>query len=277
MVLSAREKREFEQNGFLLLDGAVDDRLVSAARQTVRSSLDVDFDDPAALQDSESPGQLASDLGGKYVLGDVLPSAAPMKEIVRQAVPYAEELVGDRLVTDLNATMSDDVLHNRGLNPIVKYPAAGVDWRDPNCVGENAPYAGPNGHLDGYAGEDKQRPWTIGVTVLLDRVQPRGGGTVVWPGSHRIVQDRVREHSLQDFQGGPPEDMEFGRPFEVAGPPGTLMLWHNKLLHGSVDNHSPNVRMMGFARLCRDDVLDIYEDAAENIWKYWDGIDGDAV
>jgi hypothetical protein len=273
MVLDTREKREFKQNGFLLLDDAIDDRLVTAAREVVRESLDVDLDDTETLQNTEGPGQLARDIGGEYVLGDALTSAAPMKEIVRQAFPYAEDLVGDRLVTDLEATMSDDVLHNRGLNPIIKYPTAEADWEDPNCVGENAPYTPPNGHLDGYSGEDKQRPWTVGVTVLLDRIQPRGGGTVVWPGSHRVVQDRVREHSLQEFQGGPPTDLEFGRPFELAGPPGTLMLWHNKLLHGSVNNYSPNVRMMGFARLCRDDVLEVYEDAAENIWKYWDGID----
>ena len=29
------------------------------------------------------------------------------------------------------------------------------------------------------------RVFSLGATVYLDHVQPRGGGTYIWPGSHR--------------------------------------------------------------------------------------------
>ena len=46
------------------------------------------------------------------------------------------------------------------------------------------------GHIEGYRGASKGGPtpqWMVGATFYLEDVAPGGGGTCVWPRSHRAV------------------------------------------------------------------------------------------
>jgi hypothetical protein len=273
MLLSDAQKREFKQNGFIIVNNAINVDLITWARDTVWDSLPEDPDDINMLLQNENPGIMADDVGGVYLLDEVLSTGKPMKAILQQARLYAEELVGENVLAEPRADLPETCLHNEGVNPIVRYPKPHVDWSDPNGTDKNSPYYGDAGkHVDGYGG-DPTRVWSIGATVLLDHVQPRGGGTLVWPGSHRLMGEYFSEHSVDSLDNNSLPQVEFGEPFEVTGDPGTLLLWHNKLIHTGATNYSPRPRVAAFARLSRADIDEVKEDASGNIWKYWEGME----
>jgi ectoine hydroxylase-related dioxygenase (phytanoyl-CoA dioxygenase family) len=59
---------------------------------------------------------------------------------------------------------------------------------------------------------------------------------------------------------------------QISGEAGTLVLWHNKLVHSSGVNQTPNARLAGFNRMSRDDFDDIKVDAKDKPFEYWDGL-----
>eukprot|EP01048_Picozoa_sp_COSAG05_P012807 COSAG05_NODE_1312_length_5217_cov_2.233685_5_plen_382_part_00 len=98
----------------------------------------------------------------------------------------------------------------------------------------------PEGHVDVF-------PFQLGVEAYLEDVQPRGGGLLVWPGTHT----RVFHHFTRQFSFTP--DGKFRQlskalsqeipPVDCWGPKGTSILFHHRLLHAAQPNFQDTLRL----------------------------------
>ena len=118
----------------------------------------------------------------------------------------------------------------------------------------------------------------VQMFAFLDGVEPRGGGTVVVAGSHRLLNEgRVmlaaemlqrfcREPFFRDlFAEGPDRDRLLGRVgavggvelevVELTGSPGDAYLIDLRLLHSAAPNASDRPRLMATHRFWRADVI----------------------
>ncbi|PSP78937.1 hypothetical protein BRC81_05535 [Halobacteriales archaeon QS_1_68_20] len=255
------QRREFKELGFIVLPGELDSDLISRAREGLKKG---------TPSDREEYDEVADDEDRFKQMTQNIPSAEPFNEINRRMFEYAEELLGeDELVPPGDGTQI-----------ALRYPS-GKSPHDPEAERPRELH----GHLDGYGtgyefGDQIEYASIFGITYL-DRVRPRGGGFTVWPGSHWTAQEYFRDHSLESGRGGLPAIDEDGHwdydrkrndqfdPFEISGPPGTLILAHYKLEHTGGVNHSDSIRMAAIRRFRRKNAQDQKHDAAQNIWKYW--------
>ncbi len=112
-------------------------------------------------------------------------------------------------------------------------------------------------HIDGH-GHGLERPFSFTLLAgifLSDQRRPASGNLWVWPGSHLDHQRLFRERGTRALEsnGGhatlldPP--MSLGRPVEVLGGRGDLLLAHFLLGHNKGGNTSSEVRRTIYYRL----------------------------
>ena len=259
-MLSEHLKRRFVRDGYLLVEDALDEELVAEGRDLLAAELPEDLDDPEALVGvgSRSPSPDADE---------------PFTTVNERLYEYAAELAGDALVAP----------DGPGMQFALRYP------REVR-LGAHHDRTPSFGHLDGYGPNYKETGehggFTVGAVAYFDDVVERGGGFTVWPGSHWVAADYYAEHSFEspgyhgqlpaiDDDGGWDYSRRFdqqARSRELAGDAGSVVLWHNKMVHTAGVNQSPNVRMAGIQRFSREDYEEIKEDAADKPFEYWDGL-----
>ena len=254
--LDASEKAEFKRSGFLVRRGLVDEDVLDAAREAVWDALPYERTQESLL---DSPTRIEN-------AWDDVEDTGPFGEINRQVFPYAEALVGEGLLEEPGERMQIAPRFPEGETQ------QGADAPRPRDL---------HPHVDGYGAdydkeEDEVHPFSVGATVYLNDVVPRGGGFTVWPGSYWNTTRYYAENHFESLghvhQSGVPGDV--GDPFEVDGPAGTVVLWHNKLNHCGGVNRSTNARLAAISRFRREDAREIMYDAADKPWKYWEGMTG---
>jgi len=109
-------------------------------------------------------------------------------------------------------------------------------------------------HIDGFNGGERDAvPGTFTMLAgifLTDESRTNTGNLWVWPGSHLILQNQVRERGTDAFlasKGYPP--IELPEPRVVLGNPGDLLLSHYMLGHNIGGNMSSIIRRMVYYRL----------------------------
>lgn len=290
--LSANQKRSFKRNGFLVLPDAIDDEQYARAREVLWDVIPEDRDDPDSWferngdHDELFHRNSSSDSASRFT------DVEPFEQIFRDVYPYAEELIGKGVLAGpderpaeyclhgghLLASREDGELavdHNGAIGPILQYPSNLVDDR-------SQPFDYRQGwHVDGGTGpyavgtDVTYLPFTLGVAVYFDSVEPRGGGFTVWPGSHRATEEYFQTHTYAEYAangGNVLEGIDLGPAMEITGEAGTLVLWHHNLVHGPAPNHSERVRMAGFQRIARTDIADVNESHLGDCWLQYDAI-----
>lgn len=258
-MLTDEQRRQFVRDGYLVIEDGIDDDLVEAAFAKIADALPEDVDDPEQLR---GVGSRSPDVDADEEIG----------AINQRLYEYGRELVGDELAKP-----------GSGTQLALRYPqelrlSAHHDRR---------PHVG---HLDGFGPGYQQTGqysgFTVAGNVYFDDVPDRGGGFTVWPGSHWVAANYFEDYALNTpGQGGklPAIDDDGGwdtsrflsdqlRSKELNAPAGTVILWHNKLVHTSGVNQSDRIRMAGITRMSRADKDDILEDAADKPFKYWEGV-----
>lgn len=247
--LTDAQRREFERSGFLVVENAVPDDIAVAAGREVESAIPVDPDDREALLAADNEINVWSEIEDREPFGKIL---GGLKS-------YGEELVGEGNVRNLSS----------GMQIAVRYPNSDLMGETP--VVEDL----LTGHVDGYNAAYREtgdvQSFTVGTAVYFDDVPPRGGGLTVWPGSHRQVTEYFASNAYDEMESGNFEQVE-GSPFEITGSAGTVVLFHNKLVHCGGVNVSSKPRFAGFSRLAHPDIDEIADDAADKPWKYWDRV-----
>jgi ectoine hydroxylase-related dioxygenase (phytanoyl-CoA dioxygenase family) len=259
-VLSTQQQRRFKRDGYLVLEDALGDDLVADGRQSLEASVPEDLKTKEGVVGVGSRSPEPSD-------------TEPIETINERLYEYGAALVGDALVEPEGPDMQFALRYPRDIRLAAHHD------RRPDF-----------GHLDGYGGSFKDRGeyggFTVGAVVYFDDVVERGGGFTVWPGSHWVAAEYFSDHSVESpgIHGQLPAiddegDWDYSRRFdeqcrsrELAGDAGTVVLWHNKLVHTAGVNQSPNVRVAGIRRFRREDFDDVKRDAAEKPFAYWPAI-----
>jgi len=288
-LFDEQDRREFKRNGFLVLPGLLDDDLVADARETIAG--DDTPDSGAELQrmmDADDD-ELEIDVEGRRVKtfggadgGVCIASAVheePFRTINERVFEYAEALVGEGQLAPPDASTR-------------------ITLRFPNHEDLLAPDAEQPGdlgtHIDGINATSGDLV-TIGAAIYVDRVQPRGGGFTVWPGSHRLAGRYFETLDPDDYAeagGGLPRWTGDGwdhdgqlrdqyDPIEVSGSAGTVTLWHGHMEHSGGVSLSPGrTRMALFSRFrLSEDLYDIELVAPDPFygWTGMEDVDVDAI
>lgn len=248
-MLTDAQKREFVEEGFLVIPQAIPTEMVEAARRAVNHSIGYVGQGGENLENNRSAFFCAELLEAPVILD--LYNQSPVMTI-------AEELMGQGNV-----------------QPVVRakpYP------RFPLPVGEVPPE--PGGHIDGIgngfngtAKGDYKRGFTaFAVIYLADVLQPYSGNFTVWPKSHRFFADYFQREGHQVLANGVPRLEMPEAPIMVTANAGDLILAHHQLFHAGGPNASPDVRLAVIARLQHKDVAEIGYDAYTDIWREWPGL-----
>lgn len=261
-MLSPDQKREFVRDGVLVIESELDADLVDEARTLLWDELP---------ENSNANHETLIGIGSR---SPDIPADEPFTELNRQLYEYASDLAGEEIPPPDGPNMQ----------LAFRYPR---EFR----LGEHYDRIPSFGHLDGYGPRFKQEGeyggFTVGAVIYFDDVVDRGGGFTVWPGSHWIAANYFEDHHYHapGYHGRLPAIQEDGgwdyanhfdvqaRSREIAAPAGSIILWHNKLMHSSGVNQSENIRMAGIQRFTREDHAEIREDAADKPFKYWSGVD----
>lgn len=271
MELTRGQRARFVRDGYLALDGRIDGDIVEPARNVTQRAM--------ANGDHDTTYQ-----GDRYEHVTGFEDTTPFSRLKHELYADATDLVGDPLERP-----PDEVSIPEDLQVKVKHPES-------VRLGGVAPRRARDGHVDGYgylfrepsletAGEYTYT--TIGVVTYLNDVNPGGGGFTVYPGTHWVAQAYYRNHSLEspghtgtlpaiDDDGG----WDYGRALrdqvrsrEVTGPAGTVVLFHNKLVHGVGVNQRDQPRIAAITRFTHEQGEKRNREAARDIWQLWPGLD----
>jgi hypothetical protein len=124
----------------------------------------------------------------------------------------------------------------------------------------------PQGHCDHHK-------FQVGVVLYLSDVLPDGGGFTVWPGSHYEI---ARHHGslggedrLATFEAAVKEVQRSTKPVEVTGPAGTVVFWHQRLVHTAGINTRRTVRHATLCDFKNEQFLAAADRPNSDMWSTW--------
>ncbi|WP_265112147.1 phytanoyl-CoA dioxygenase family protein [Halosolutus halophilus] len=250
-VLTREQRDRFVHNGFVVLRNAIPqallDEALAVATKTVPEDLN-DFEEMAAGPEDRHYWNTLDDM-------------APFRPLNDHLQEYAEEFVGT------GGLVSPDEFAQIA----VRYPTGEFSSTPDHPM--TTTHGNP--HVDIFDESGELQPFTIAATTYLEDVHPRGGGLTVWPGTHWRIAEYLSEHSLETFSNEAVKQVldSGASPFEVSGPAGTVVLWHNLLVHTGGCNLGRQPRIASFTRFRRHDEEETSQNAARNPFEYWDGVE----
>ena len=248
-MLTEAQKREFYEEGYIKIPGAVSRIMVDAARKAINHSIG-------------AVGQSGEDA-----------------EKFRVAA-YCDELKQTAVMTDLfNRTpvmvVAEQLIGKGRVLPIGNVQMA---LRFPTILGEELPE--PRGHLDGMGNGSNgmakgvyRRGFTAFAVVYLSDVPDANcGNFTVWPKSHRFFESYLKENGHDVLKDGTPRVDLPEPPVQIVGKAGDAIIAHHQIIHTGGPNASPDVRYAAITRLrhvdCEANGNDVYTD----IWREWEGV-----
>lgn len=255
--LTADDKEAFREKGYVIKRDVVTPEQMEAARDVIWDHLPVDRNDPSTWVGKEGSQGMDGHAAFHALVYD-----SPLYSMV-------EELAGKGRLAPLHPPVTSANL---------RFPQGG-EWEEPR-----------GNHMDGHGlGSGVVNNWTVGITLYLNDVKPQGGGTCVWPGTHKHMADYFKTHSrvslgkkfydLPIYEGEPrstrpleildwdEEDYE-----EISGPAGSAMLWHSHLIHSASMNCSDEIRMAIITRFRWTNWDDLKFEDPDDMWAYWEGM-----
>lgn len=234
--LTPEQLARYEEDGYLLASGLIPDPVSHAAAACMWRLLDMDADDPSTW--SQAPKEFEHDAGSNrfelYGIQD-----AEIMECRGEAFMRASaQLLGE----PVDAVHRPDAAQALHLFPVER------EWKAP----------GP--HIDGIPRECGHKsfpgPYRLTTLVYLSDVEPHGGGTLGWPGSHRKIaalaaSDPTRYEYLYQLQ---PDisTLDLGDPVELTPKRGDVLFFRHFWAHGGTTNISTRPRL-AMRYLCSKD------------------------
>ena len=257
---SKQDIASFCENGYIILENMLTDSQISAAQDALWKHIEADRSDTSTWINA---GPRAPDCPDDPALRATL-FDTPLFDMCKELAGDLESEAGE--AQDWNQTT-----HGRTslTGPILVYPT------------DNNAWSLQNPHLDGYGKPiQTSEGFTIGVTVYLNDVKPKGGSFHLWPGSHKKIADHFRTHSLLSFnqhhtkvKPGPlANTLGLGDPVELTGPAGTACLWHGYMVHSGSTNCSEDIRMALISRIRWKHWDKVFFETPDDLWEYWEGI-----
>lgn len=249
MSITVAQKRQFVEEGYLKIPGAVPKHMIETARRAVNYSIGNVGIGGEDLANHRSGFFCAELLDAPFIID--MYNETPVMEI-------AEALMGKGNVLPVARAKT--------------YP------RFPMPLGaEPSP---PRGHIDGIGsgtngtpkGDYKRGFTAFAVVYLVDVPEPFSGNFTVWPKSHRFFADYFKARGHEVLAQGMPRPALPEDPVMITGNAGDFILAHHQVVHGACPNASPNVRLATISRLKHKDADKIGNDAYTEIWREWPGL-----
>lgn len=254
-MLSQEQLAQYDRDGFVLVSGLIPEKTIAGAEAAMWFVLGMERDDPASWSplpgDSDGVATVASQ-------GVVEHFGLKDPALLACCTPAFYEAQSQL------ARKNEDAFHCQRPQPEAVwarsvFPVSG-SWDH------------HSGHADGVHRPFSVFPGSFRVSSLtyLDSGVPQGGGTTVWPGSHRTlreaaVRDPDRYRMLPDLQK-PTQKFELSAPIELTPSRGDVLFFHYLLVHaGSLNTgHKPRFAIRW---MCTCDACRIWEKHGRwNIW-----------
>ena len=192
---------------------------------------------------------------------------------------YCRELTEQPMITDLVRGTPAWSLVESALG-VERAPVPGygqIALRFPSMA-DPPPRSGP--HVDGtYSPHNGVKEGTLAsftmllAVLLSDLPTENCGNFQVWPGSHRIIAEHLKEHGAQTLiQGFNSLGIELPPPVQVTGCMGDIVITHYQLAHTVAANASPHIRYAIFFRISTHDHAEHRFEHVVDLWRDWPGI-----
>lgn len=215
MALSEAQQRQFTEQGYLLVSGLVPPAVAEAAERALWDALHLRPDEPSAWP-------AASSKAAQFDSGQLLACYTP------ELLSAAETLAGEEPGSFRAPSRA---------YAINVFPTAG-EW------------SWPRPHID-HAIKDHghhtfPRAFRMAAMTFLNDVPPHGGGTVVWPGSPRILEQVARadpdKYELMWTLNQELSSLDLGLPVELTPRRGDVLLYGYLCAHAGSMNTSGQPR-----------------------------------
>ena len=206
MSLELQQIRSYAEEGFLLFPEAVDKETVERARQVLAQKV---------AGASENPYHT--------FVRDSAVSACFNQKVCDAAARLAG--VGKKLAPP------------RTVYTVTVFPTA-------------KPWELPAPHIDHAGEEDRHRtfppPFRVGCLIYLTDVQPHGGATIVWPGSHRRLEELAKSNNERyAYLASVHRDIatvDLGCPREITARAGDVLFYQYLCAHSGSSNSGASPR-----------------------------------
>ena len=254
-MLSSEQLAQYDQDGCLLVSGLIPEDTLANAEATMWSVLGMDRDDPTSW--SPLP-EKADGLITNFNRGLVEHFGLQSPELLA-CCTSAFYKVQEQLAQKNPGAFHCQNSQAEAIWTLSVFPISN-DWD----------YI--NGHVDGGFRPTKVFPGSFRVSSLtyLDSGVAQGGGTLIWPGSHRkllqeAIQDPDRYHLLTDFKN-PQQRFGLGEPIELMPERGDVLFFHYLLVHSGSLNTSNKPRF-ALRLMCACETCRVWEKHGK--WNVW--------
>ena len=207
-ILSYAQVDEYRKQGFLHISGLIPDRISLAAHDRLMEML--------------SAGEVSTGHGS-------FREPALVACYTETVLAAAAELTGE------------------GISSFQKPESAYVI----NSLPSPGPWEWPQPHIDHAIKADGHktfpRAFRIAMMTYLSDVAPHGGGTVVWPGSHRNLLELAESDPLRyEYMGVLNQDLEqvdLGDPIELTARRGDVLFYDTLCAHAGSKNVTDRPRL----------------------------------
>ncbi|MCX6382236.1 MAG: phytanoyl-CoA dioxygenase family protein [Armatimonadetes bacterium] len=246
MKMSYAQKKQFFEEGYIVIPGAVPQVTVREARKAINASLGQGMD-----------AEQMTKFRAQSYCPEVQRSEAITNLVMKTPVwDIAESMLGE-----------GNLLPVTGGQIALRFPT----MQDP------PPISGP--HLDGMytptngVEKGKITNFTLLAVVLLsDLTETFAGNFTLWPRTHNPYQEYFREHGPEAILEGMPKIESMPSPVQIVGRAGDVCLTHYQIAHTAMCNASDSIRYAAIFRLYHKDHSEQMAEVLTDIWKEWDGM-----
>lgn len=258
MTLTAAQKQRLAADGYVVVPGLVPDGLVGAALREINHGLGL----------TKRPNKDAYADSHDY-LSQYVSTPAIMDLLHKSpAWPLAESLLGAGRIEEVTQAQI-----------ALRFPSERDDSVSERTIHVDGLYSKRDGVFSKRAGKTRVR-YTLGLGVMLSDVpRPDMGNFTVYPGSHRLIADKIKKGGLESLKTGLENNLKLPPPVQVTGKAGDVVLFNYQLAHDKERNISADIRYMIYFRLWHTDAwadpsVEATRKALEAVWREWPGMRG---
>jgi hypothetical protein len=214
--LSVEQVSHYNDQGFVLVSGLIPDEVSAAAEAAMWRLLGVDPEDPASWAGVKPAHQVFDSV---ELLACYTPSM----------VAAAAELSGDPPET---------IRAPETAYAINVFPTDG-EWEWPRPHIDHA--------IQEHGHKTFPRAFRIAAMTFLSDVEQHGGGTVVWPGSHKVLESLAKRDPVKyEMMWSLNQELarlDLGSPLEVTPKRGDVLFYSYLCAHAGSRNTNPRPRL----------------------------------
>jgi len=170
-VLTQEQHLQFETEGYLLASGLIPDDISERAEKVMWRLMEMDPNDPATWEHKPDLAVQFQTMSGLSVLNGIQDPGI-MSCVTSEYLKATADLLGEESV----------------------HPPESAHMQ--NKVPIETQWSLPKAHIDGLPKEHMHRtfpgPYRIASLVFLNDIDHKGGGTAVFPGSHRKIMELAK-------------------------------------------------------------------------------------